>query len=360
VHALSVVPRFPWLPSGAPLPAIVRTGPACLDSVTLDEETGRDRYFAQRERELAALVDPATGLVAERYAEIVDCPGCGRRDWDELFVKGGFTFVRCVECEQVFSNPQVREELVEDEYRSGGSNDIWVDVLLSERQLALDRAKFGELLDELEPYRGEGRILDVGCSIGLFLHLAEERGWRTQGTEFSEKALRYAREEFGLDVVDTPLEESGWADETFDVITLNSVIEHVNEPRRLFAEIRRLLKPRGALYVITPNVDSLACRVLHERAATFDGRNHLVYFSSRTLTRMLESSGFVVDHCATRVSSLQPILEWLAYRTPYENRSLAGDALSDWLDEGTRRSELEATLIESGLGYKLHCLATRT
>lgn len=327
--------------------------------VTLDKETGRDRYFAQRERELAALVDPDTGLVAERYARVVSCPGCGRRDWETLFVKGGFTFVRCVECEQVFSNPQVREELVEDEYRSGSSNDIWVDVLLSERQLELDRTKFSELLDELEPYRGDGRILDVGCSIGLFLHLAGERGWQTQGTEFSEKALRYAREEFGLDVLDTPLKDSALEDESFDVVTLNSVIEHVNEPKRLFAEVRRLLKPGGALYVITPNVESLACRVLHERAATFDGRNHLVYFSSSTLSRMLESSGFVVDHCSTRVSSLQPILEWLAYRTPYENRSLSGDALVDWLDEGGRRAELEANFIELGLGYKLHCLATR-
>jgi 2-polyprenyl-3-methyl-5-hydroxy-6-metoxy-1,4-benzoquinol methylase len=328
--------------------------------VTLDEETGRDRYFAQRERELNALVDPATGLVAERYAQIVPCPGCGGGDWDTLFVKGGFTFVRCVVCEQVFSNPQVREELVEDEYRTGNSNDIWVDVLLSERQLALDRAKFCELLDELEPYRGTGRILDVGCSIGLFLHLAEERGWHAQGTEFSEKALRHAREEFGLDVVDTPLEETEWEDESFDVIALNSVIEHVNDPQRLFREIRRLLKPGGALYVITPNVESLACRVLHDRAATFDGRNHLVYFSSKTLSRMLEKCGFAVDHCATRISSLQPILEWLAYRAPYEHRSLSGDALYDWVEVDARRDELESLLIQMGLGYKLHCLATRS
>lgn len=327
--------------------------------MTLDQETGRDRYFAQRARELAALVDPATGLVADRYAQLVPCPGCGGEEWDTLFTKGGFTFVRCVVCEQVFSNPQVREDLVEDEYRTGNSNDIWVDVLLSERQLAIDTTKFQELLDELEPYRGGGRILDVGCSIGLFLHLAEERGWTAHGTEFSEKALLYARETYGLDVVDTPLEERNWEDESFDVITLNSVIEHVNEPRALFAEIRRLLRPGGALYVITPNVESLACRVLHERTATFDGRNHLVYFSSRTLTRMLETSGFAVDHCSTRISSLQPILEWLTFREPYGNQSLQGDALNDWLDEGNRRSELESSLIQMGLGYKLHCLAAR-
>lgn len=330
-----------------------------LARVTLDTETGRDRYFAAREQELAALVDPETGMLAERYARVVDCPACGSADWRTLFMKGGFTFVRCSSCDLVFSNPQVREELVEEEYRTGGSNDLWVDVLLSERQLAMDREKFGVLLDELEPFRGEGRLLDVGCSIGLFLKLAEERGWRGRGIEFSDRARAYARDEFGLDVVDTPLEAAGYGDGSFDVVALNSVIEHVNEPRRMLTEIRRVLAPGGALYIITPNVESLACRVLHERAATFDGRNHLVYFSAATLTRLLDEVGFDVDHLTTRVASLQPILEWLAYRTPYSGVPLGDDALAGWVDEGGRRHELEARLCEEGLGYKLHCLASR-
>lgn len=330
-----------------------------LARVTLDTETGRDRYFAARERELAALVDPETGMLAERYARLVDCPSCGSGEWRTLFVKSGFTFVRCSACELVFSNPQVREDLVEEEYRAGGSNDLWVDVLLSERQLAMDREKFGQLLDELEPYRGAGRVLDVGCSIGLFLELAEERGWAGKGIEFSDKARAYAVDELGLDVIDSPLEVAGFEADSFDVVTLNSVIEHVNEPRRVLGEIRRLLAPGGALYVITPNVDSLACRVLHERAATFDGRNHLVYFSPRTLTRVLGQEGFAIEHVATRVASLDPILEWLAYRTPYEGAALGGDALFDWLAQDGRRNDLEQRLLELGLGYKLHCLATR-
>lgn len=330
-----------------------------LARVTLDTETGRDLYFAARERELAALVDPETGMLAERYARFVDCPACGSGRWRTLFTKAGFTFVRCEACDLVFSNPQVREDVVEEEYRTGGSNDIWVDVLLSERQLAMDREKFGELLDELEPFRGESRLLDVGCSIGLFLKLAEERGWNGNGIEFSDKARAVAVERFGLDVIDTPLEQAAYDDASFDVVTLNSVIEHVNQPRALLEEIRRILVPGGALYVITPNVDSLACRILHERAATFDGRNHLVYFSPATLTALLAQTGFSVDHVGTRISSLQPILEWLAYRTPYAGTELAGDALADFLDEGGRRQELETRLCEQGLGYKLHCLATR-
>jgi SAM-dependent methyltransferase len=322
---------------------------------SLDKETGRDRYFAARERELAALVDPATGMLAERYARTIDCPLCDSAGYAPIFVKNGFTFVRCDDCGLVFSNPQVDESLVLDEYRGGVSNDLWVDVLTSPRQLELDRAKFGEILDELEPHRGGGRLLDVGTSIGLFLDLARSRGWDGVGTEFGERALAYARDELGLDVGDEPLDQAGFEPESFDVITLLSVLEHINDPKAMLAQVRALLKPGGALFLIVPNVDSLACRVLHEKAATFDGRNHLIYLSPRTLPQLLDRAGFEVELLHTRVTSLDAILEWLDYREPYSGADVSGDPLAAWAKE----TELWPTLERLGLGYKLHCLARR-
>ena len=176
---------------------------------TLDRETGRDRYFAAKKRELDRLLDPATGLVSERFARRIACPLCGGERHAELFVKRGYPIVRCEDCSLVFANPQVDEELVLAEYRAGeeSANDLWIDVLTSPRQLELDRAKFAEILDELEPHRGNGTLLDVGTSIGLFLHLAGERGWRGLGTEFGRRALAYARDELGVEAVDTPIDE---------------------------------------------------------------------------------------------------------------------------------------------------------
>jgi SAM-dependent methyltransferase len=325
---------------------------------SLIRETGRDRYFAARERELEQLLDPETGMLSARYARDVACPLCGSERYRTLFVKRGFTFVRCAECSLVFSNPQVDEELVLAEYREGESNDLWIDVLTSPRQLELDRAKFSEILDVLEPYRGGGRLLDVGCSIGLFLHLAEERGWRGVGLELGGRALRYAREEFGLDVRDVALADAGFEPESHDAVGLLSVLEHTTRPHELLAEIGRVLRPGGALYVITPNVESLACRVLHERAATFDGRNHLVYFSPRTLTDLLRRSGFEPRRVATRISSLDPILEWLTYEEPYSDGDTSADPLARWARE--RPAALERLFDELQLGYKLHCLAVKT
>lgn len=323
----------------------------------LMRETGRDRYFAQRERELDLLIDPSTGRVSERYAREIPCPLCGSEHHEAIFVKRGFTFVRCDACDLIFSNPQVDESLVLEEYREGGSNDLWIDVLTSERQLELDRAKFATILDELERYRGDGRLLDVGCSIGLFLDLARERGWHGRGLEFSRRALAYARDTFDLDVVDTPLAEAGFEPESFDVVTLLSVLEHSPDPRRMLRETSAVLRPDGALFLIVPNAGSLACRVLHERAATFDGRNHLVYFTPQTLRATLEREGYDVELMRTSVSSLDPVLEWLTYCEPYGSGPRSGDPLVDAAAE--RRAELERLLGELQLGYKLHCLARK-
>lgn len=324
---------------------------------SLDKETGRDRYFAAKERELEELIDPRTGMVSERFSRVIACPLCGSDSHRTLFVKRGYPIVRCAACDLVFANPQVDESLILAEYRAGNAraNDLWVDVLLSERQLELDRRKFDELLDELEPYRGEGRLLDVGTSIGFFLRLALDRGWNAAATEFGERARQVARERFGLEVTDAPLDRLGIEPGSLDVVTLNSVLEHVNEPRKMLAQLRALLKPNGALFVIVPNVDSLACRVLRERAATFDGRNHLIYFSPKTLEEMLKQEGFVVVELHTRVSSLDPVLEWLSYNEPYSGApddNLAAIVRS-------RIDEVERLIDELRLGYKLHCLSLR-
>jgi 2-polyprenyl-3-methyl-5-hydroxy-6-metoxy-1,4-benzoquinol methylase len=319
------------------------------------EETGRDRYFAQREVELAALVDPETGLVAERYARRIPCPVCGAAEDRTLFVKRGFPIVRCESCRLVFANPQVDESLVVEEYRGGISNDLWVDVLTSPQQLELDRVKFDQILDALEPFRGAGRLLDVGCSIGLFLDRAGARGWRGTGIEFSDKARAYAREEFGLDVLGRPLAEEGFEPDSFDVVTLLSVLEHTTEPRRMLREIAAVLKPGGVLYVIVPNVESLACRVLHEHAATFDGRNHLLYFSGRSLTDVLAREGYEAQLTTTRVTSFDPVLEWLNYEEPYSGSAPSDDPLVEW----AASTDLWPTFERLGLGYKLHSLSRR-
>src|SRR5439155_21245412 len=96
--------------------------------VSLDRETGRDRYFEERERELEALRGRAVSL------REVDCPLCGSAARARLFEKHGFTFVRCRDCGLVFVNPQLEEAVVLEEYRTAATNDLLFYVVSSARQ----------------------------------------------------------------------------------------------------------------------------------------------------------------------------------------------------------------------------------
>ncbi|MBL7183339.1 MAG: class I SAM-dependent methyltransferase [Anaerolineae bacterium] len=79
------------------------------------------------------------------------------------------------------------------------------------------------------------RLLDVGCHIGVFLGIAQERGWAAWGIEPSRWAAREARGR-GLQVIEGTLDDVHLAGESFDVITLWDVIEHLTDPLRELRE----------------------------------------------------------------------------------------------------------------------------
>ena len=169
-------------------------------------------------------------------------------------------------------------------------------------RMDLRESRIGKLLRLL---KGEvpGRLLDVGCAGGELGALFAARGWRVDGVE-GESALVAAARARGVDarlvdVEDTPLP---WADGEFDAVVAAEVIEHVRDTDRLLGEIARVLRPRGALVVTTPNLASFENRVrlLFGRYPMWmdvgiAGVGHLRYYTPRMLRHQLTQHGFVVE-----------------------------------------------------------------
>src|SRR5207249_10956114 len=86
----------------------------------------------------------------------------------------------------------------------------------------------------------------------------------------------------------------------FDVITMWDVIEHLPDPAGALETMRRLLRPGGLLAISTMDVDAPVARLLGRRWPWYM-QMHLWYFSRRTLTRMVQASGYDVigirRHC---------------------------------------------------------------
>lgn len=136
------------------------------------------------------------------------------------------------------------------------------------------------------------RLLDVGCALGFMLQVARGAGWEPVGVETSEFAARYAAEKTGCSVRTGTLQEAGFPSESFDVVTLMDVIEHVPDPDGLLREVRRVLRPEGVAYIVTPNFASFFVRLYGLNAYGIWPDQHVVYFQPSTIRRLLRRIGF--------------------------------------------------------------------
>ena len=173
------------------------------------------------------------------------------------------------------------------------------------------------------------RLLDIGAGIGLLVAEANAQGFQAVGVEPSRNLVEIGKEKLGVDLRQGIFPHPELAAEKFDLICLVDVIEHVQNPVGLLAEIAKALAPDGRVIVVTPDVGSLAARTLKKRWWHFR-LAHIGYFNSSNLSLAAERAGlkatkflrakwfFPVDYLASRLSQYLP-LEWfnrLARKTP--------------------------------------------
>jgi 2-polyprenyl-3-methyl-5-hydroxy-6-metoxy-1,4-benzoquinol methylase len=167
---------------------------------------------------------------------------------------------------------------------------------------------------------GRGRLLDVGCHIGIFLEEAGARGWDAWGVEPSQWAVAQAKAR-NLQVVQGTLAEVAFPPDHFDVVTLWDVIEHLPDPMRELRRIARMVRPGGWVCIHTMDVESLFARVMGKRWPWLM-EMHLYYFSRSTLRAMLQRAGFRVIEAAAHGRVLR--LEYLVSRLVPYSGGLAG------------------------------------
>ncbi|BFM42945.1 class I SAM-dependent methyltransferase [Flavobacterium sp. CFS9] len=130
----------------------------------------------------------------------------------------------------------------------------------------------------------KGRILDIGAGTGDFLLTAKNDGWDTVGVEPSERAKSIAIEK-GISFVNgiDALENN-----SFDVITMWHVLEHVPNLELQIQELKRLLKPTGTLIVAVPNFKSYDAKYYNEFWAAYDVPIHFWHFSKKAIQSLFE------------------------------------------------------------------------
>ena len=209
------------------------------------------------------------------------CPLCGADEPTRLFDKGCLRVVRCGRCGMSYANP------VAPELASGQFYDrLAAGFYLSPDKLEGDYApvRFARERKLFRAFCPAGAVLDVGCSTGGFLFQLRSRwpaDYRVMGMDVAGAALDYA-EGRGLAVARGSFLEHDFGAARFDAVTFWAVLEHLVEPRKFLHRAAGLLRPGGYCFVLVPNLNSLAVRLLGARYR-YVMPDHVNYFTAATL-----------------------------------------------------------------------------
>ena len=223
--------------------------------------------------------------------EHINCPICERDETKELFSKDALSVVVCKRCFLRYVNPRINRETLEDGYIETYYPPDKVERIHTD---SMEWLQMTERLSELEKHRQDkGRLLDVGCGIGTFLDLAREGGWEPHGVDPSKSGITFAQEIHKLDVQCGEVFDANFPTAYFDAITLYHVLEHIPALNPLLSELRRVLKPQtGTLVIEVPNGEGLQSRLQKAEWPYVHPRDHLYYFSARSLPKLLRKHGF--------------------------------------------------------------------
>lgn len=134
------------------------------------------------------------------------------------------------------------------------------------------------------------RLLDVGANTGVFLQEYKTYSGNIQGIEPSEEAAATAKKLFGHNVENAVIGDAHLDDNTFDIITMWDVIEHLYDPRNDLETLFEKLKPGGVIFISTHDVSDWFAKVMGEHYPAYMYQ-HFFHFSHKTLTLMLENAG---------------------------------------------------------------------
>ena len=143
-------------------------------------------------------------------------------------------------------------------------------------------------------------MLDVGCGLGEVLSVFKENEWDCTGIEFNKFAAGYAKDKFGLNIINKSIfdiDES--AENKYDLIMLWGVLEHFYDPKKVLRKVSELLVPGGLLLLEVPSADSVLVRFVESTSKPVDriieGDRHIMLFSLKALEQMTGDCGFSPD-----------------------------------------------------------------
>lgn len=192
----------------------------------------------------------------------------------------------CLECSHHYLSPIIEENTIKDYYNR--INSEYYDYIPSHARKNEDL----KILSAVQKLKPKGNVLEIGSGNGFLLNLFKENGYQCTGIEPSPKASEYAKNTLNLNILNTFLTKDTFAENSFDVVLLMDVLEHIYRPIELFNQCNKILKKGGIIVVLTGDIDSLNAKFWKNKWFYFNYWEHISFFSRTSIEYLLLKTDF--------------------------------------------------------------------
>lgn len=228
--------------------------------------------------------------------------GCPQLESVNCFSKGPCQIKKC-KCGMVWNANQPTQRTLDKFYTESEAMRVWSTYKESEHEMLRQKEKFSAGIKTVLA-TGARTVLDIGAGNGVFLNCLKEqdRSIKAFGIDPSPSAVMKAKT-YGVDVRNMELKAWSTVNSPVDMCTLWGVLEHLKEPLETLKLIHQI---SSHILICVPNVNSTVVKTLGRRAFTFCPQ-HLWYFNTTTLKRLLGKSGFRFRSAFTIEDEVEPI-----------------------------------------------------
>lgn len=209
-----------------------------------------------------------------------------------------YTLQRCRRCGMIYLNPRPFEA-DSGRYYQHAEYLPFASVasprsLMEKLYAALRRVNLQWKKRLITRFRDRGTMLDAGCGTGELLAFMRARGWQVRGLERDAAAAEWGRTHLQLPIQTGSIDAIADTPETYDVITMWHVLEHVYDPAAALRTLARLLKKEGVLIVAVPNIAGVDAKFYQQHWIALDVPRHVNHFSLSSLARCAAQQGFTL------------------------------------------------------------------
>lgn len=216
---------------------------------------------------------------------------------------------------------QMEETLASGEFYNELGNAFYLST--DKLQGDYSPVRYRRELKLLRRFCPSGKVLDIGCSSGGFLYYLQQnhpRDYQTLGSDVSRPALAHAAE-MGVQTLAGDIFQADLPENSFDAVCFWAVLEHVAEPKVFLRRAHELLKPGGVCFILVPNFQSLAQRLLGAKYR-YVLPQHVNYFTPDTLAKLLGKDFAVIHQTTSHFNPVVILKDWRG-KTPTTDQDRA-------------------------------------